>query len=594
MVTIKELTELDRSKFSGAAGGWAAVSNRGSAAMDRVNREMIAKLQLTQKGRAEKAVRRSLEQLSSNFQYIHAECGLIRAALSGLASELEGPQRKLKEALADAAALKFTVDANGAVKYPATVPYAPNLSGAQPKGVPFATSADPNEGKARAIANRIAAALSEANEIDGRYARALARLKTDGNLGKTDWADVARDTKQIQGATGKYLKESDIPKGKSPKENAAWWGRLSQAQRAEYISVHPASIGALDGLPATARDEANRLVLAEVRGSFEQQLKDLETGPKPKYEHHINPITGLPLQGKENKRQEWENKRKYLQDQLAGMQQIQNRFQTDEEGLPKAYLLGFDAKGFGRAIVANGNPDTAEHTAVYVPGTTARLSNAENDMKKSLALWRQSNAMPGNPSVSTVTWIGYSAPQTARPFEGGHIIPEASSLSYADKAAPQLSKFLDGVRTAQGGPHASHLTVVGHSYGTTAIGDASINGGGLGADDIVAVASPGMLVKHADELDAPKGHVWSEAATWTKDQVPAGGKIVRLGGDNELTPWLSPLNPLTQNVPSDRVFGANIMQTDSDDHGGYWKRGSVSLWNQAAVVTGNYDSVKRD
>ncbi|MET7760215.1 alpha/beta hydrolase, partial [Streptomyces sp. NPDC005389] len=28
-----------------------------------------------------------------------------------------------------------------------------------------------------------------------------------------------------------------------------------------------------------------------------------------------------------------------------------------------------------RAIIANGNPDTADHTAVYVPGTTTNLKD---------------------------------------------------------------------------------------------------------------------------------------------------------------------------------------------------------------------------
>ncbi|WP_189795749.1 alpha/beta hydrolase [Streptomyces thermodiastaticus] len=39
--------------------------------------------------------------------------------------------------------------------------------------------------------------------------------------------------------------------------------------------------------------------------------------------------------------------------------------------------------------------------------------------------------------------------------------------------------------TAQGGPEASHTTVIGHSYGSTTVGAASKAPGHLAADDIV-------------------------------------------------------------------------------------------------------------
>ncbi|MFI8940458.1 alpha/beta hydrolase [Streptomyces syringium] len=625
MVTIKELTELDRSKFSDAAGGWAAVSSRGSAAMDRVNNEMIAKLQATQQGQADKAARKSLAQLSSNFQYIHAECGLIRTALSGLASELEGPQRKLKEALADAAALKFTVDANGAVKYPATVPYAPNLSGAQPKDAPFVTSGDPNEGKARAIATRIAAALSEANEIDGRYARALAMLKTDGNLKEPNWADVARDTKEIQGAAGKYLKESDIPKGKTPKENAAWWGRLSQAQREEYISVHPASIGALDGLPATVRDDANRLVLAETRGNVEQQIKHLEDIEPKKYQQKINPFTGLPIQGEEEKRYawlEWEKKKKALEVQMKGIGAIEERFgrtgyveREGERPVPEAYLLGFDIKGIGHAAIANGNPDTAVHTAVYVPGTTTNLSTIGGDMSRMEKLWSVSTDLADGDSVSTVTWLGYEAPQS--------LAIDSPQHGYANDGGPKLNEFLGGLRTSHEGP-TGHLTVEGHSYGSTVIGSAARQGH-LPVDDIFVAGSPGMQVRHASQLDVTPDHVWAAQADGnpyfkglpTPGSPFSGGKdggihipfltsdpVPEIGGwshapkeiDIDILPeWIDgdgvgpPVKTLT---PTNPHFGANIVETgDARGHSAYWDKDSEILRNQARVVVGKYDKV---
>jgi len=48
-------------------------------------------------------------------------------------------------------------------------------------------------------------------------------------------------------------------------------------------------------------------------------------------------------------------------------------------------------------------------------------------------------------------------------------------------------------------------TVVGHSYGTTLVGAAASDGHHLAANNIVAVASPGMLVDHAGDLKLPPG-----------------------------------------------------------------------------------------
>ncbi|MFF4405823.1 alpha/beta hydrolase [Streptomyces sp. NPDC001262] len=600
MVTIDELVNLDRSKFTKAAEGWGLISNRSSAARDQVDQQMTAKLGGTQQGDTATAALQDLDKLSKNYQYIHAECGLIRTALSGLAEELEVPQRNLKQALEDAQSLKFTVKPNGSVEYPkspstpAPLLPAPAAPGAMSSLLKPDSTPDPNQAKAQEIANRIGDALNEANEIDGRYAGILAKLETNGDLRKTDWSDVVRDLKDVRAATGKHFSEESIPRGKSPKENARWWNSLSQAERDEYAALYPSRIGALDGLPSTVRDDANRVVLAETRFDFTQKLEEYDRHhpEPPMHEQKFNNITGLPVQGEQQVAQAWKawkEDREKITTPLQYMGDIQARLDaTGKEGLPEAYLLGFDAKGLGRAIVANGNPDMADHTAVFVPGTTSNLGKSHDYIGHMTNLWSASQAKVPGQNVSTITWIGYDAPQS--------IVPEAMSPSYAHEAAPMLNGFLDGLRTTHGGASASHTTVIGHSYGSTLVGASSIHGK-IAADDIVVAGSPGMMVRHAEDLGVGNDHVWSEAASFTHDQVPAGGKLAGLGGDTEATPWVEWLPfgyALSQNVPSDGDFGANIMKTDAQSHGDYWRRGSVSLENQANVVTGNYGKVTRD
>jgi hypothetical protein len=108
---------------------------------------------------------------------------------------------------------------------------------------------------------------------------------------------------------------------------------------------------------------------------------------------------------------------------------------TGEDGLPPAYLLGFDVtgEGDGRVIVASGNPDTADHTSVHVPGTGTGLEGIGGDVERGDTVWRESQALAPGQSVSTVTWFDYDAPDG---------IPEAVSGSRAGDAGPRLQCFL--------------------------------------------------------------------------------------------------------------------------------------------------------
>ncbi|MEU8757611.1 alpha/beta hydrolase [Streptomyces sp. NPDC048659] len=585
MPTWQQLRDLKLTEYTDAADGWGKVSSRANADKDRVDNGMFAKIHDTQKGETAAKAGGDVQQLSRNYQYLHTECGLVRTALNGLASEMAAPQKKLKQALEDAENLKFTVQADGSVSYP-TKSYVLKGDQTARDGAPFPYlpgkaegigSGDENKGKAEDIAQRIGDALREATEIDGRYAAALRQLKAEPGLTVSDetLADAARDTKAMQQAAGKYADDDAIPKGKSPKENADWWNGLTQEQRDEYATLYPASVGALDGIPSAVRDDANRMVLAESKAQYRLELKTIPPQPQ---EYLPNPSGQYPAVIKNPEWREWDKKygdrKAHLESSLKGMDAIDERFaKTGKDGLPEAYLLGFSPEGHGRAIVANGNPDTAQHTAVYVPGTTSNLGSIGGNIDRMVNLWRASDAAAPGETTSTITWLGYDAPQD--------IVKDAPFSHYANDGAPAYNKFMEGMEVAQGGPDKSHTTAVGHSYGTTLIGSAARQGT-LHADDIVFAGSPGVQVGSAGELDVPKGHVWNEEADG--DAVPDigrwghGGSQWRLGGGVFL-------------IPSDEVFGANQMATDTEGHSGYWDNNSQSLNNQAAVVTGKYGKV---
>ncbi|POX41813.1 hypothetical protein C3486_07675 [Streptomyces sp. Ru73] len=595
------LKALKPSEYGDAADGYRALARMASAAKEHIDKQVAAGLREAVEGVAADAALRQLRALSENFHYVHAECGLVSTALNGFSFDMEAAKKKLDAAIADAEAEGFSVGKDGSVTYPAGEK---KVDGEYPKGGtakgvtdPTAQSVnrqaanfDPNPHYRRAqeYADRIAAALEEATEADEKWSPKLQALRADDDLTVSgrDWVDVKQDNRGVLKGAQDYLDSiKHPPEHGTPKENAEWWKGLSDEERADYIAVHPASVGAMDGLPATVRDQANRTVLSEAHGAEQEKVNAwLAKNPEPpRYQSRTGLLASVTRE-ETLAWKKWNEQREEIEGPLRGMEAIQQRFdKTGVEGLPEAYLLGFDTKGNGHAIVATGNPDSAEHTAVYVPGTESKLAGAEGDIRRMTDLWGEASGMPGGENVSTVTWIGYDAPQS--------VVPEAMERHWAHEGAPKLNHFLYGLQTVQGGPGASHITVIGHSYGSTVVGAASEQGD-MAADDIVVAGSPGMLVPEADDLDVGRDHVWSEAAG--NDNVPAGGKMAGLGGQQPIDRAhdMPPYSGHEQNVPSDRAFGAHRMRVDTEGHSGYWDRGSTSLKNQATVVVGQYDKVE--
>jgi hypothetical protein len=126
------------------------------------------------------------------------------------------------------------------------------------------------------------------------------------------------------------------------------------------------------------------------------------------------------------------------------------------------YLLGFEPDaGNGRAVVATGDPDTADNVVTFVPGTTACLETIGGDLARVDAILDIAReAAPGESTVG-VTWFGYDAPQS--------LYTDAPREVFADEAQPHLRSFQEGLCATHNG-EPSHNTVLAHSYGTTVVG----------------------------------------------------------------------------------------------------------------------------
>jgi hypothetical protein len=563
-VKWQTLAKLDTEGLGRAADVYKSLSSAGDRGKDGLNKDVAPGIRGKLKGRAADAALRQVDQLSDNFHYMQVQTGLIRTNIDLLQEILRKSQSKLNQALQQAEWEGFTVESDGSVSYSSTGPE--DDDGNKPDGG-AADGADREKIRAQEIAQEISDAVEQATEADKTFARVLRRLKADDELhvSSGDWNDTAADTKASRKAAaakaGPYFPHP--PKGGSAKENKRWWDLLGDEDRDHYLALYPAEIGALDGLPADIRDEANRAEVATTEGRYETELNQL--------------LTERPSG--------WKGRRDHINDTLKGIEAIESRFdRTGIEGLPPAYLLGFDPKGHGdgRILLANGNPDTADHTAIHVPGTTAKLSTIDGDLHRMDRLWRHSSKSAGrDSSVSTITWLDYDAPD----INPGH---NPTRGKFAEEGAEPLRRFTEGAQVAQGGPNASHTTVSGHSYGSAVVGEAA-KGHRLPADDIMFQGSPGVHVRRAEDLGVGADHVWAVAADKTVDDttVRQGGRAFHGGGPDRA-------------IPTDPRFGGNIMDygpwRGPKGHGKFWDEESdgdptVSLRNMARVVAGDYTNV---
>ncbi|WP_330331916.1 alpha/beta hydrolase family protein [Streptomyces sp. NBC_00536] len=445
---------------------------------------------------------------------------LISVVLHTLTTKMQAAQRKLRNAVSDAERAGHTVRDDGWVEAKQAVDPAyhndPDYQGVQQQ-------ANSGLGGFRA---RIDEAVGEAVSVSSNAAETLRQLDPFDLDKRYGGENVQKDAATVAAFAG--IDPKDIPDGKDPQRSKDWWAGLDDEKRGFYLAAYPDAIGALDGLPTPVRDHANRDVLDQRLNDY--ALRESSLGYHDRYGYR-------------------------------GLTALKDRLETSDSGPAnkQLYLLGFGTEKDGRAIVALGNPDTARHTAVLVPGTDTQLDkfggqiNRIGKLQDAAATWSSG----AGSDVSVISWMDYDAPE-----------PDGSvaTTARADAGAEDLRDFTHGLRAAhQGEP--THLTVVGHSYGSTMTGAADAGGAGLGADDVLVVGSPGLTVEHADQLHVAPSHLWVGAAK--DDMIANYTSGLTLGED-----------------PKEPGFGAQRMFVDTSGHSGYWDEGSKSLNNQGRIIAG--------
>ena len=373
--------------------------------------------------------------------------------------------------------------------------------------------------------------IKDADQIDTDLYHAMSDINND------------RATDGDKGGDNKVIGVPDHPnKNWTPSQNAAWWNSLNEKQRRHLIDHCPDEIRHLDGLPASVRDQANRNALKgyvdangdKHKGALEEARDDLKTA-----------------QDESASEEEIEQLKEKVADLEAIELETDNDFR-EHSGLTPTYLLDFDYdEKYHRttAIVSSGDPDTASYVSTLVPGIGTNVRGDLGDYIKRNENLRAQTAEAGtDPSdVATISYLGYVAPKN----DFGHLY-QAADIGYADRAAPDLARFEEGLRASgKANGHSFTNTVIGHSYGSTTAGKAMTQVAEGTVDNFIMCGSPGAGAESIDQYNVPEGHVYESS-------VPEGDAVQGLGPDN------------TYGTNPKKLSGITHLSGDTTEAKGYW------------------------
>ncbi|MBF6066059.1 hypothetical protein IU500_33920 [Nocardia terpenica] len=568
MTTISHVRQCNPQTMITFAADLAAQNDTFTKRVEQMNHDVDTTMNSWQ---GEAAAAASARGLSQELAGNHLSETVVTLAdhFNGYGSELDGYRTALL-AIVDGE-LPFaglSVDDDGNV----TAPTLPSASSSAANSIAAGLVQQALHGHAAGFQARIKTLLTQFGDTENKAAQAITT-----ELQLLDVYEKTPDGPPVRAQV------QDILDGKTqlptdPRQLHDFWQTLTPAEK-DALYQHDQYVGNRDGLPAVDRDHFNRMKLQD-------ELARAQAGDPT------------------------------VKDKLDDLHTIASSVDR-----PDRYLLQLDTQSGARphTAIAAGNPDTASHVATYVPGTGSRPSKMGDDLKR-VAIMQDEAHRSGAKNPSVIAWFGYDSPQS--PF------PDATQQHYADSAAPALDRFQEGLRVSHEG-EPSYNTVLGHSYGTTVVGDAAAHGRSLNADAAVLVASPGATVDHAGDFhlsgvphDEVAKHVFATKAD--NDPVPeyanqrggglehgiehwavarsvdsvlpgAGGFVASLTDDGPHA--LDDYGP----DPTGHDFGAQVFKSDpgtstpvigynTQAHSDYWDPNSKSLRGMGDIIAGHGDA----
>lgn len=393
----------------------------------------------------------------------------------------------------------------------------------------------------------------------------ITSWETDVDTEETAMAAAFRQvmtTDQVEDRYGGVADPADAPLSRMPPESAGpaaareWWESLTPAEREAIMTAAPGAIGNRDGIPAVARDEANRVSLDRDLELWEG-LGDDRT---PEEDRQLENAAAA-----QDALEEYEGERDPNGNEIPSMLWM---YDPDAFG------------GDGRVAVSIGDPDTADNVAVNVPGLTTDGREIGQYTDQAFNLHQSATTADPSQTYASIAWIGYDAPND-NPFTGdsARVLGEGA----AEDGGALLADSLNGLNAARDDDF--NLIPIGHSYGSTTLGHA-LTDHDVDVDRAAVVGSPGLGsgVDGPGDLDVPEGQFYVGR---NSDDGVSG-----LAGNG----WAH-LGPLGLGYdPSDVDFGANRFQAEDssrngtndfgDSHTSYYDPNTESLSNLGIILSG--------
>ena len=369
-------------------------------------------------------------------------------------------------------------------------------------------------------------------------------------------------------------------KGTDPEPVKRWWDSLSPTERERLAAEHPEQLGNLNGVPVATRDYANRKVMNQ----------DLERVRHAASGAGVSAEAVLAELGKYGLTQADVTRHRYAVKVQKG---IDVNARKNPDGSPKypVFLHTYEPEAFGgqgRAALAIGNPDEADNTTVLVPGTGNSVRDGYFERPDGLNVYQETQSAAPDKKNSVVLWMGYDAPDSPTDLRiaATGLAREGGSL-----LTPDVNAF-----DVTNGDKDSHVTVVGHSYGSTTVADAAA-GFGMHTDDVVLVGSPGTdLAKSAADFHLPQGGNLYVGAASSDPVTHLGGMQLPLSPFPS-TPFDTPFPGVSVGLGTDPAvdgFGSTRFKAEIpgfnnpfSDHSEYFTPGGESLHAIADITSGN-------
>ena len=420
----------------------------------------------------------------------------IHEAVKVASGDVSQVESAVKEALQEASSTHCTISAAGI----ATCSSAGNsMSEYTRKSVEF--SVNRLVGQAVDLANTADTTLN-------------ARLKTVGTPGSTA-KSTSKQTHDLSDAEQKKFKEM------TPEERARYWSQQSEAQKQHLCDKYPDLIGNADGVEGWARDRANRNRLPGLKQEAKDNVSKYTELMKNPW---IDNDTRMVCLSELDKAQKALRAYEAVEEQLGKGISLED-YQHGKEGDPVSLLTLQNDGGRVKAAMGRGDVDHAKNVATFVPGIGTTVEGSMGEYMRQTKNLRSAAMAQGNLSasdVATVAWLGYDAPGEAD-WKQPQNLPGIISPFLAKAGSDRLAGFMNGMQASRDyGAGDAHMTLVGHSYGSSTSGMAATKVKYGVIDDLVLFGSPGMGTYDAKNYHVDQNHLWVSG-------VPKGDSVQGMG-----------------------------------------------------------------